>query len=85
MKPPDSESFVGERIPKYKEYAVGSWYFGIGFVYASPETIADVSAEMKQYLPQSNPSSDDPRHAGFDPSFFRGSLEHGRMAADPVA
>ena len=42
---------------KYKEYAAGSYHFGIGFVYASPETIADVSAEMKQYMQEIYPQS----------------------------
>ena len=35
---------------KYKEYTAGQYHFGIGFVYATPETIAEVSAEMKQYM-----------------------------------
>ena len=35
---------------KYKEYTAGQYHFGIGFVYAAPGTIAEVSAEMKQYM-----------------------------------
>ena len=42
---------------KYKEYTAGPYHFGIGFVYASPETIADVSAEMKQYMQEIYPQS----------------------------
>ena len=42
---------------KYKEYTAGSYHFGIGFVYASPETIAEVSAEMKQYMLEIYPQS----------------------------
>ena len=42
---------------KYKEYTAGSFRFGIGFVYASPETIVEVSAEMKQYMQEIYPQS----------------------------
>ena len=42
---------------KYKEYTAGQYHFGIGFVYASPETIAEVSAEMKQYMQEIYPES----------------------------
>ena len=42
---------------KYKEYTAGPYRFGIGFVYASPETIAEVSAEMKQYMQEIYPQS----------------------------
>ena len=42
---------------KYKEYTAGQYHFGIGFVYATPETIADVSAEMKQYMQEIYPQS----------------------------
>ena len=42
---------------KYKEYTAGPYRFGIGFVYASPETIAEVSAEMKRYMQEIYPQS----------------------------
>ena len=42
---------------KYKEYTAGPYRFGIGFVYASSETIADVSAEMKRYMREIYPES----------------------------
>ncbi len=42
---------------KYKEYAAGPYRFGIGSVFASPETIAEVSAEMKQYTQGIYPQS----------------------------
>ena len=42
---------------KYKEYTAGAYHFGIGFVYASSETIAEVSAEMKQYMQEIYPQS----------------------------
>lgn len=42
---------------KYKEYTAGSYRFGIGFVYASSETIAEVSAEMKRYMTEFYPQS----------------------------
>ena len=42
---------------KYKEYTAGPYHFGIASVYASPETIADVSAEMKQYMEEIYPQS----------------------------
>ena len=42
---------------KYKEYTAGRYRFGIGFVYATPETIAEVSAEMKQYMQEIYPQS----------------------------
>ncbi len=42
---------------KYKEYTAGLYHFGIGFVYATPETIAEVSAEMKQYMQEIYPQS----------------------------
>ena len=42
---------------KYKEYAAGPYHFGIGSVFASPETIAEVSAEMKQYMQEIYPQS----------------------------
>ena len=42
---------------KYKAYEAGQYRFGIASVFASPETIADVSAEMKQYMRQIWPQS----------------------------
>ena len=42
---------------KYKEYEAGGCCFGIASVFASPETVADVSAEMKQYMRQIWPQS----------------------------
>ena len=53
------EDMTTEQIfySKYKEYTAGSYHFGIGFVYASPETIAEVSAEMKQYMQEIYPQS----------------------------
>ena len=42
---------------KYKEYTAGTYRFGIGFVYASGETIADVSTAMKQYMQEIYPQS----------------------------
>ena len=42
---------------KYKEYAAGPYHFGIGSVFAEPETIAEVSAEMKLYMQKIYPQS----------------------------
>ena len=42
---------------KYKEYTAGPYRFGIGFVYSTPETIAEVSAEMKRYMQEIYPQS----------------------------
>ena len=42
---------------KYKAYEAGRYRFGIASVFASPETIAEVSAEMKQYMEQIFPQS----------------------------
>ena len=42
---------------KYKECKAGSYCFGIAYVYASPETIAEVSAEMKSYMQDYWPQS----------------------------
>ncbi|MBR6705927.1 MAG: DHH family phosphoesterase [Clostridia bacterium] len=43
---------------KYKEYEAGPYRFGIGSVFASPETIAEVSAEMKRYMREICPQGD---------------------------
>ena len=40
---------------KYKEYTVGRYRFGIGYVYATSGTIAEVSAEMKRYMQEIYP------------------------------
>ena len=42
---------------KYKEYRAGAYRFGIAYVYASSETIAEVSAEMKSYMQDYLPQS----------------------------
>lgn len=42
---------------KYKEYAAGSYHFGIGSVFSSSETIEEVSAQMKQYMQEIYPQS----------------------------
>lgn len=42
---------------KYKEYTAGQYRFGIGYVYASTDSIAEVSAEMKQYMQEIYPQS----------------------------
>ena len=42
---------------KYKEYKAGTYRFGIAYVYATPETIAEVSAEMKLYMKDHLPQS----------------------------
>ena len=42
---------------KYKEYKAGEYCFGIAYVYASHETIAEVSAEMKLYMQDYWPQS----------------------------
>ena len=45
-------------LSKYKEYEAGPYRFGIGSVFASPETIAEVSAEMKRYMGEIYPKAD---------------------------
>lgn len=35
---------------KYKEYEAGAYRFGIASVFATPETISEISAEMKLYM-----------------------------------
>ena len=42
---------------KYKAYTAGPYRFGIASVFAEPETIAEVSAEMKRYMREIWPQS----------------------------